>query len=328
MLVRLFKNNDYAGIFAIPVFGLMVWVLCYFLLPAQQISFSGSVFLHFIPRNPELLWVYKLFSFLLALSGAYLLDLTLQRFELTQKGNHVPAGMYLLFSAILSNESILHPIIPANLCIIGAFLLFLDTYRHDNAYSRLFDAAFLIAMAVLFYTPMLFLFPLSFVALVILRPYKFREWILVIIGMFLPVLILALTFFVLDISAAQFIIPLSEVSGSFSIPENRAGSLVINFMVIVLTIPTLIFELSSGYGGKLATQKGKVLLSWIGALLLPGIFYFRTDCSFSAIGMILPLSIFVGDFLGQLKRRFWAELLMLLFLVALVISQLQSFNLI
>jgi hypothetical protein len=108
------------------------------------------------------------------------------RFLLLSQRSYLPGVTFLLISLCFFNVKLFHPALIAAILILFATENLIDTYRQDNLTYKIFDASLLIGIAALIYPPTLFLILFLYIALLILRPFFWREWAFVILGVALP----------------------------------------------------------------------------------------------------------------------------------------------
>lgn len=100
--------------------------------------------------------------------------------------SYLPGILFLLFSLLVHQSHNFHPVLWAGILLLFAIDRLLGTYRYDSLSYRVFDAAFFIGLSAVFYPSLLFLLLFCLLVLPILRPFYWREWLLVLVGMALP----------------------------------------------------------------------------------------------------------------------------------------------
>ncbi|HWY35554.1 MAG TPA: DUF6427 family protein, partial [Nitrosopumilaceae archaeon] len=234
------------------------------------------------------------------------------------------ALIYLLFSATLSSQNVLHPVLIANLLILPALMKFFGTYRSENSLSLVFDASFLFSCASLIYWPVIITIPVCFIAVFILKSVELREWILMIMGIILPFLITATLFWVCNIDFTYWQTSFDQTFSAIHTPFFPPGSFLINTYAILLMSLAFIYMFSNGFGGKVKTKKNKYVLIW---LIFPGIsvaFFTIEPNVFICIAAIIPFSILIGDYLSSIKKTGVADFLILLLITIVILSNLQT----
>lgn len=324
MISRIFKNNDQLLLFSIPLCALIISVFSLFAVQPQAEPFHNSVVLPFLLAGIQQAWILKLINFTCLLVGAFLVYYLTAYCELSDKQNFIPSFVYLLLGATLNNESVLHPLLIANILLLFMFILFSTTYRSDNALSAVFDASFLLSLASLVYFPLLFFFPLCFIGVLLYKTFNLREWILIATGLVLPYFIAFIIFWLLGYGPGFWQNKWEAAFLPFHSPVFPKGSFLINTIVILLLLMTAIYTIMHGVGGKIKEKKGKYFLLWFFVTGLPLAFIVPDSPVFLGIVLIIPCSIFIGDYLGKIKKPGIADFLLLLFITAFVFSRLQS----
>jgi hypothetical protein len=186
MLVRFFRSHQPVLLIVIPLVAALLW------LPAFRHPILPVV-KHQMPLYELLVrpmmgqpWTLTTVAFVLLLIQAFLFNYIVDKYELTGKASYLPILMYVVFTSFAPGLLYLHPVLFANIFILLALNRVLGTYRQTTALSPCFDAGFLTAIASLFYFPAVFLLLFIFIAVIVLRPFSWREWAIVLLGFLLP----------------------------------------------------------------------------------------------------------------------------------------------
>ncbi len=116
----------------------------------------------------------------------------------------LPALFYIVLTAGFNPTHQLTPaLVDSLLVIIILFRLFV-TYKTDGPSVNFLDTGFLIALASLIYFPAILLFIFLLVALVMLRPLNWREWVYVFLGLMLPYLFVVSGYYVAGVPVREF----------------------------------------------------------------------------------------------------------------------------
>ena len=78
------------------------------------------------------------------------------------------------------------------------------TYKTDGESRNFLDAGLLVSTAGLLFLPSLLFFPLLLIGMIILRPFNWREWAYAIIGVIIPIGLLASACYLMDVSMADY----------------------------------------------------------------------------------------------------------------------------
>jgi hypothetical protein len=326
MILRTLKITDYRAWIYLLIFSALTGIFALVFDTRHEAVFSNSV-LSFVPslNSPLIykpLWM-QVIGLILLMSNVILFDHVLTSQEVVEKNNHVPAflmGMYLVYPL---QEHPLHPQLLAQLLLTFSYQRFISTYRLEKAGPRIFDGAFCLSCAVIIYPPYWVFFALGFICLAVLRSFTAREYSLVIIGIALPYLFYYTILFLCDLSLQK---PVSDIVNSFHRPRMPIyldGSFLVNFTTVVIVLFTGIFFLGKQASGKMKTQKALTIFLWALIPCLAAIFLTNNHFVFTGQMAIMPLSLFTGIYFGSAKRRTFAEVLLLLLTVAILLSTMQ-----
>jgi hypothetical protein len=324
MIAAIFRNNDRLVLFTIPIGAILVWFFSFYILDNNYIAPEGGVLYPILFELIKPIWLFKLLNLLILLSSAYLVSYISIKQEVTDKQNHFSAYFLILLNTYLNLESPLHPLMVGNFFFLLSLNSYLSTYRSDHALGFVFDGAFFLSVASLFYFPMLFFIPVVFVALLIMRTFIVREWLLILIGLALPYFLCAIFFFLFDIPQSLFFARYAGSFSKFSFPQLSNGSFLIHFAFIVILGVTFLRLLSHGLGGKIKTQKSKTLILISLMISFAASFFLHEHPTFAPVLVLVPFSILAGDGIGCIKKTFWVNFLSILFLSLLIISNLQA----
>ena len=176
MILKFYKSDKLTVLVSLPIIGVLFW-LPVFLNPAV-VDFSNS--------SPLFQWVCNLgspfFTTLIALViivfSALILNDVINNNEIFNRNTFLPALIYLTAMSAIKEYQVLSPIVISNLFWILAFKRLFNVYRQVPCKKEIFDATLLMLFGGLFYFPSLVMVALVWIALKILRPFVWREWII------------------------------------------------------------------------------------------------------------------------------------------------------
>ena len=233
--------------------------------------------------------------------------------EITSKTNYLPAFFYILFSFSATTKSAVEPILVANLFVIPALYFLINSYRKDYALMDVFKSGIFMGLASFFCIHYISAFPLMFIALFILRPFNWREWSIMFIGLVTPLYIYVSICYLTTNDAFVVFEMIKEATSSLQkliISEYYLAFILMSGLTLVFA---LFHYFSKGFGGKVKTQKTKYVLLWMLLFCLLMVF-FEQMSDMILLPCIIPLSIFIGDYLSELKQLKIANTIMVLFI--------------
>jgi hypothetical protein len=269
-----------------------------------------------------------LFSFILILCEAVLINFIVEKNEILDTTSYLPALVYIILMSLQPEMFSLHPIVIANLFMLLAVHRLMQSYRKETAYADAFNAGFFISIAALFYIPsVIFIFLLWF-GLVILRPFVWREWIISFIGILLPWIYLVFYYFwndkldILEYDALYYTIIAPRKSFNaltFSVVEY--------FQIVVLLVCAILTagKLLGDFGkGTVRTRSNLLLLLWFFIFSFATIFL-APEYSISYLSFLsIPFSIFFSSFLLFAKKNWLVEIIFTLLIISVFVNQFFS----
>jgi len=314
----------------LPLVLLVMWV---FILPKTEIGNTENAF-------PMFRYAFQTFqgirfsrevmigiSVLAVVLQALFLTYVINKQSVLKESSHLPALMYVVLMSCFPEQLSFNPLLLANFFIIFFLNSLFSFYRADSASFHVFDAGVFIGIAGLFYWPSLFLFPLTWAALVLLRPFQWKEWVVSLLGVALPFIVFAIGLFWFDMLSVNSIRSILEPFYQMHFSAVYKSTYIILFAILVgLSIASLIkfFQDMSTFA-KLRTRKFLVLFVWF--FLFAAISYLvsvkRTMISLSFLA--IPLSVMYSNYFLTMKKQWLAELLFLLLLAAVIYNQVINF---
>ncbi|MEO6902095.1 MAG: DUF6427 family protein [Bacteroidia bacterium] len=323
MLVSFFKTNNASAFIFIPFIAFAIWAFGY-LYPSPLVVHNGMPLYEFMAQLVNHTnWFPITFGLLMIIAEAFLLNFIINENEILNRKFFLPGIFYILFMSSNKMGLCLHPLIFANLFILLAIQRLLNSYRKDNAFSHVFDAAFLFSIASLFYLPSLVFFPLIAVALILLRPFNVREWLISLIGIVVPYTFIITFYFVKNINFY------SILKEKFQLTFRQANTSIVFFnnpYTITLCIGAIIIILSFGklfnniQTGSQKAKKGTLLLLWLFGLSLFSILITTNSLTDYFAAIAIPAAVFSANYAGNVKKQWWIELLFLFFLLSIFIN--------
>ena len=317
MLVRLFRQSE-------PILAVVLLFLVI-------ITASTSYFWHFrtIPANgvPFYDMTYNLFSTwpswarvvvvsILFYSQAIHLHFLLSRHEVIAKTSWLPALMYVIIGSVLPPFQWFHPMIFVNSLLLLAIDKIFYLYKNDKPLSLDFDIGFIIGLASLFYLP-IFIYIFFFgSALILLRPFSWRDWITGIIGVFLPLFFAFCYYFLTDhLMLLYEKIVLSGIRRPLSLAEIFPKGYMYSILLILIIVVTAIFKQQANFYKNVTKTR---LNQWVFFLFaITGVttsLFTETPLIYRFYILAIPLSVWAGYFFLNTKRVWLAEFV-LLFLI-------------
>jgi len=233
--------------------------------------------------------------------------------------SYFPALFYFLLISISPEIIHINPTILSMVLLIHALTKILSSYLDKNAYSKVFESAFLISLAGLIHSPFVVFIPIVWIGISIFSQVEWRHWVLSIIGIICP------WYIMFSIAAFYSIEHSSFISSLLFLFEERPKyspnlidfiCLTIFGLICFIALVELMIRLKQK---NIKARKSYILLLWI----IPfSVIYFLVSNDFFYMKLIIsaiPLSAAISNYFYHHKNTNWLNFL-ILSLVIVVIS--------
>jgi hypothetical protein len=265
------------------------------------------------------------FASILVLAQALLLNYLVNHYNLLGKSTFLPALMYITVSALFMPFFILSPPLICNFLIIWMLFKLLDFYKGDDAKSVSYDLGMIVAVGTMIYLPFIYMFLAIWIALIIFRPFNWREWMACILG-FITIFFFLAVFYYLNDRLGQFFDIWLPLGTKFPVHFHIN---YYNYMVLIPVICILVFcffKLQQNFfKSYVQTRKSFQLLFF--AFIIAGIsFYVRPDYRLAHFLLCaVPVAVFFSYYFLYASARWFYETLYFLLLASIIYFQFNTF---
>jgi hypothetical protein len=283
------------------------------LLLAPGLTFSLSPFLNILLAGA------------VVFSQALLLNSLVNHFNLLGKPTFLPALMYITVSGLFTPFLLISPPLICNFLVIWMLFKLFSFYKSSDAKSTAYDLGMIVAVGSLIYLPFIYLFLIIWIALVIFKPFNWREWVACIMGYATIFFFLAVYYYLYN-SLAQFgniWMPLAtRFPVAFNI--NYYNYLVLVPVIIILALCFFILQ-QNFYKSYVQVRKSFRVLFIL--FLIAGLSIY-VEAAFQLSHFLLcavPAAIFFAYYFLYARRKWFYEVLYGLLLIIIVYFQFNTF---
>lgn len=246
-------------------------------------------------------------------------------FNLMGKPTFLPALMYVVLSSLFAPFLTLSAPLICNFLIIGMLYRLFATYKMPDAKSVAYDMGMLVAVGALIYLPFIFMFLVIWAALIVFRPFNWREWIAAVIGFATVFFFLAVIYYLTD-RLPLFVKIWLPLASSF--PTNIHISLYNYLVLIPVGIILLLCFLKVSqlfFRSYVQTRKSFQLLLVL--TLVAGLsFYIKKEFHLEHFLLCtLPLAVFFSYYFLYAAKRWFYESLFVLLVAGIIYFQFNTF---
>ncbi len=265
------------------------------------------------------------FASILVFIQAMLINYLINKHNLLGKSTFLPALMYITVSALFPSFLMLSPSLICNFLIIWMLYKLFDLYKGDEGKSISYDLGMIVAVGALIYLPFIYMFLAIWIALIIFRPFDWREWAACTIG-FITVFFFLAVFYYLNDRLGQFFdiwLPLATKFPSH-IKINYYNYMVLIPVIVILILCALKLQ-QNFFKSYVQTRKSFQLLFFI--FLIAGFsFYVNADFHLEHFLLcVVPTAAFFAYYFLYATRRWFYETLYILLLFSIIYFQFNTF---
>ena len=329
MLISFFKKSFVVQYIVLLVIHGLLWLPAFMAPENFQHSFSasptpGSIMLHWLLDGHPLAAI--ILAFLLILFSGIVLNFTLINNGLAGKNSLITALLFYMLAAHQPWLLQMHEgLIPAFILIFIMYLIF-DLYTREEAYSHVFHAGFLLAMATLFYFPMVLFILMVFFTFIVYRLFKWCEWVILIFGFLTIYIFVFTTYFWFD----QLPGLLGWLDSGFQhihllqLPSSDVLGYIIEVSLILL-FGMAFFVSGSHLNEKvISIRKRYWAIIWVFIFSLLSFVFSGERSGFHLLILALPMTCIFAFYLSEIRKGFWANILLLIMLFLIVINNFYS----
>lgn len=351
-MLRFFKTNAYYQIFSLIFLLIIVWLPVFlydipllipelkWMLTGEQLAngnllyvdvlddigpFAGLVYaqIHFFFGRSIL--TYHILAFVLTAIQVFYFTLLVHRKGLFKERNYVPGLVITLYFCLSFDFYTLSPALMGNMFILLAFGSFLNQIERYSESNEVFEIGVYLGVAFLFYPPLFIFFLWILIGLNLFTGARIRQQFLVVFGMFFPIAIVGIWYFI-DGNLANFNqYFLLQVFEKRQFILNDFKGLISSFILpIIFGVLGFLMVLGSSKYSNFQTRAQQIILLWfLAAILSIALMPFLAPMQF--IHFIVPMAYFTILYFVNIKKIWLAEVVFLSLFLAVLFINYQAF---
>ncbi|QJD95686.1 beta-carotene 15,15'-monooxygenase [Mucilaginibacter robiniae] len=269
------------------------------------------------------------FSVLLAgivvLGQALLLNYLINYYNLLGRPSFLPALMYIVLSGLFQHFLVLSPPLICNFFIIWLLFKLLDFYKAEDAKTTAYDVGMIAAAGTLIYLPFVYLMVCVWIALIIFRPFDWRDWAASLIG-YATVFFFIAVFYYLNDRLNHFYqiwTPLGTPFTGIALLDKYDFLLLIPVIIIVILG---LFKLQENFFKSYVLIRKTFQLLFFFFIIAAFSFYVRPAFGLSHFLIcIVPVAVFFAYYFLYASKRWFYETLFFLLLIGIIYFQFNTF---
>lgn len=316
MLANRFNKGFRGSITALLVIYLLVFSFSLFIQKSTELTFYPNIFYNYLASQIQSPFVILLINHFLLIAGLSFVALIVSNEEITDKLNYFPVLVFFVINIMILNKDRISLYLLSNIIILYSLYQIFNTYRKDQVLSQIFNACFFLSAALYLNIANIFLFPFVFIALAILRPFNWREFVMVIIGFICPIFIYECLSYLFSFNQWYVFENLAELFSYFKKPTLTIDLLPFLIVTSLLFVFSVINLMTNGLGNTVKKQKAKSSFFWFLILIIPSFFVSGSGYVNIMLLYSIPLSFLIGDFLFNIRSTKLVNILLLVFILS------------
>lgn len=306
---------------------LLSLVLTYFSPNALETSNYPDLFYNYFTADLHSKIGITLLNFLFIAIGVLLVSLITSNQEITDKQNYFPVFIYLLICVSSVNPLQLSAQLLTNVFVLFALYQLFYMYRQEHVLKQMFEASFWLSCSAFITISSIISFPVFFISLLILRPFYWREWVVALLGFFVPVFFYEALAYLCEFNRWYFFDSTGMFFSLLKVPSLSEYYLPLFVTMILLLLFSFFNNLRHGFGNTVKKQRSKSIFLWF--ILFSILAFFSAGATGSSIllSVAIPLSFYTGDFFFGIKQRKLTNTFLAVFILGVAVVVLGKLNL-
>lgn len=319
-MIRFFSNGYLSRYIMLIIIGLIFWIpsIVYPTFYTGVSSFAYNQILFLTAQN---LYLQTFTSFIITLVTAFLLNKCAIDNGLSGKISTLIALIYVLLTSSLVGEFHNNPVIWINFLLVFVLSNLMRLPHVSNTIPVIFNAAFLIGVASLFYSQLVFLVLIIWVSVIIHRIVTWRNLVVTIIGIVLPYFLLLILFFAMNILLEESYVLFNSLQIDTKIVF-MTDPVEIAISVILLTIIIIsVIGVANRIPGKNINLRRNLIITFFYLAIVFLILLVSSKSLVSTILLSIPSALLIGHWLSSVKRTRWYDIALSLVMILIIFNQ-------
>jgi hypothetical protein len=328
-MVSLFRNYNPLNIFWLALLLIILRICHLFTAPSHvEFVFVESFARSLIPVTYEhafSLPVNMALAGILVFIQALLLNYIVNFYNLLSKPSFLPALMYVTVASLFTPFLTLSPPLICNFLVIWMLYKVLAFYKSTDVKANAYDLGMIVAVGSIFYLPFIYFFLIIWIALLIFRPFDWRDWAAAVMGYATIFFFLAVSYYLTD-HIHDFIKIWDPLGTRFPVKFN------INYYNYLLLIPVILilvlcfFKLQGNFFKSYILVRKTFQLLFCAFIIAGVAFYVKADFRLNHFLLCaVPATIFFSYYFLYAAKRWFYETLYFLLFIGIIYFQFNTF---
>ncbi len=320
-MIGLFKQKSPVNVIMLLVLGLLIKAPLFLYAKPIQIAATDGIFytkviVPFFQHSRP--FTACTASFILIYIQALFINYVANEYRLTSRQTYLPAMAYILITSLLPEWNYLSAPLIANTLIILCLVLLFKLYNATFGKETIYNMGLILGLCTFIFFPSLFVTLCLLIGIMILRPFRLNELLLLITGVLTPFYFYAVYLFLKDNLSFSMLFTGMKVQ----VPE-IINTIWLSVSVVILTLLFFIggYQVQFHFRKMLIQVRKNWSILLIYLLLTMGIPFVNTSSSFhNWVLMAVPFAFFHAAAYFYISRK-WLSLSLFFITIAVILVQ-------
>ncbi|MBK0382183.1 beta-carotene 15,15'-monooxygenase [Pedobacter sp. SD-b] len=324
-MIQQFKNLSFFNIFILFALLFVLRLGIFWHLPAN-INSGFNIFFSriLVPLDFDKLLSPALnisLAALVVLGQALIFNRVINNYNILNKASFLPALLFVVCSSVFEPFLILSPPLLSNFLVLFIFTKVLREHKSVDSVAAMFDLGLAVAIGTVLYFPIVLFVLVLFTALILFKPFNWREWASVLVGYITIVFFLGIYYYYNNrlLDFYEIWRPLSTKI-PFYIKINIADYMVLFPIIICLTLGFISLR-ANFFKSFVLVRKSFQLLALVFLVSILS-FYLKSDYRINHFLLcVVPISVTLSYYFINAKKKWVYESLFIMMLIFIVYFQ-------
>jgi len=319
-MIKFFSTGYLSRYLFIFIFGLILWIPS-LLFPTYYNGISSFAFNQISLITTQNLFLQTIASFFFTLITAFLLNKCAIDNGLSGKMSTLIALVYLILTSSLAGDFHNNPVIWINFILVFVLNNLMRLPYVTNTIPVIFNASFLIGVASLFYSPLVFLVLLIWISVIVHRIVTWRNFVVSLVGVVLPYFLLLTLFFTIgDLPEESYtIFETLQINTDFLMITDPLEIAIAVILLLIIIISSI--GIANHIREKNINLRRNLIITFFYIAFLLLILFVFTKSLVLSLLLCIPSAILMGHWLGNIKRTRYYDLAFYAVITIMVLNQ-------
>mgnify|MGYP006935312304 CR=1 FL=1 len=318
MFVRIYKTGYIFHAISILIIALVIWIPSFVIkrdVPINETSLN-DIYSFFYSSN---YYINLVISCVLILASAITLNIIIVDNDLAPKTSFLGMFFFVLLSSSLNSSIEMNRFLWVSFFMLLMINAIFKLPKSEATIPRVFNASLYLGIASLFYFPIAILIFVVWASLMTFRISNWREYIVAIIGLLLPIFLFFIWYYYYELEEQFYAIILSSFKVEFTFLAMSTLDVVIGIISLGILVPSVFKTSGSMMEKSIAIRQKLSITLWLLVVSLIVFLVFEKFESHEFI-LLVPLTIILTNVVSNVKKVKWIDLYISLLFILVVVN--------